>query len=80
MWEWVADAYGSYAEAPTDGSARVDTEDTDRVLRGGGWYEGIGSRVRSPDREVPLSSHRAAARFQGSPRLSYDFLGFRVAR
>ena len=80
VWEWVADAYGSYAEAPADGSARVGTEDTDRVLRGGGWYEGIGSRVRPPDREVSLSSHRAAARFQGYARLTYDFIGFRVAR
>ena len=39
VWEWCEDDYGSYAEAPTDGSARVksDRSETGRVLRGGSW-------------------------------------------
>ncbi|MFN3199676.1 MAG: SUMF1/EgtB/PvdO family nonheme iron enzyme [Bradymonadia bacterium] len=34
--EWLLDAYGAYAEAPMDGSAR-EGKGTRRVVRGGGW-------------------------------------------
>ena len=39
VWEWVADCWnGSYAGAPSDGSARESGNCSRRVLRGGAWY------------------------------------------
>lgn len=66
VWEWTDDQYGPYAEAPTNGSARVRAAE-DRVFRGGGWA----SR---------RSYLRAAERGAGSPVFHVSDLGFRVAR
>ena len=42
VWEWTLDHWhDNYRNAPTDGSAWIDTgaqEDSPRVLRGGSWY------------------------------------------
>ncbi|WP_414588907.1 formylglycine-generating enzyme family protein [Scytonema sp. PCC 10023] len=39
VWEWCADHWHSnYKGAPTDGSAWLDDNDDDRVVRGGSWY------------------------------------------
>jgi eukaryotic-like serine/threonine-protein kinase len=41
VWEWCADSWHSnYDGAPTDGSAWVDNDNQNRVLRGGSWYIG----------------------------------------
>jgi formylglycine-generating enzyme required for sulfatase activity len=44
VWEWVRDCWhGSYARAPTDGSAWEEADGGDcgrRVLRGGSWFDG----------------------------------------
>jgi formylglycine-generating enzyme required for sulfatase activity len=38
VWEWVQDCYQhSYSGAPTDGSARIESDCSRRVLRGGSW-------------------------------------------
>ena len=67
VWEWVADTYhDNYNGAPTDGSA-WNSGGSDRVLRGGSWYNGPGS-VRS------------AVRSGYDPAGRNDFIGFRVAR
>ncbi len=66
VWEWVADWYGPYGEAPTNGSARTNAAQL-RVLRGGGW--------RDSARYL-----RAAIRRWNSPGSRNNFLGFRVAR
>ena len=66
VWEWCLDAYASYSETPTDGSAYV-SGGSDRVLRGGSWYN------------VPRGV-RSANRNYGDPASRYDFIGFRVAR
>ena len=52
LWEWCEDDYhGSYEGAPDDGSAWVerDRTKTNRVLRGGSWYN-IPRYCRSADR------------------------------
>jgi len=37
-WEWVKDGYHkNYSGAPTDGSAWVNNDDWDHVIRGGSW-------------------------------------------
>ncbi|MEQ8510260.1 MAG: formylglycine-generating enzyme family protein [Rhodospirillaceae bacterium] len=40
IWEWVEDCFiVGYEGAPTDGSARYDANNCDRlIVRGGGWY------------------------------------------
>jgi len=67
--EWCQDHWhGSYEGAPTDGRAWEDADVDDnkrRVIRGGCW----GSLPRNC---------RSAFRSYGSPRDSYDDLGFRV--
>lgn len=41
VWEWVQDCWSdSYQAAPSDGRAREGGSCTDRVLRGGSWYDG----------------------------------------
>lgn len=71
VWEWVEDVWvGSYHRAPTDGSARIDSENSARqvhVLRGGGWTTG-GTLLRSAARSFPLHGE------------AEDNIGFRVAR
>ena len=68
VWEWVEDCFSaSYLGAPTDGTAWARADCSNRVLRGGSWYEGP-------------RSQRSAARFIGSPEMQLDTFGFRVAR
>ena len=66
VWEWVADWYGPYGEAPTDGSARTRAAQG-RVNRGGGWNDTAGFL-------------RAALRDGDLPGFLNGNLGFRVAK
>jgi formylglycine-generating enzyme required for sulfatase activity len=64
--EWCQDLYHpSYNGAPTDGSAWLSGERTDRVTRGGSWNEPA-IVVRSADRDSSPANDR------------YYALGFRV--
>ena len=60
-WEWVQDCWnGSYAGAPTDGSAWESGDCSRRVLRGGSWYDIPGglrsaSRIRNSTAERDIS-------------------------
>ena len=66
--EWVEDCWNeSYAGAPTDGSAWLRGDCTQRVLRGGSWY--------SSSRTL-----RAAYRYGSSTDYFFNTTGFRVAR
>ncbi len=66
--EWVEDCYhGSYAGAPTDGSARESTEGCWRVFRGGSW-------------DLEPRNLRSAYRSRGTTDVRYYSIGFRVAR
>lgn len=72
VWEWTADCWnGSYAGAPSDGSAwghsAWEYGDCNRVLRGGSWDN-------SP------SILRAAKRIRHPPTSRHSNFGFRVAR
>lgn len=50
VWEWCADSWhDSYSGAPTDGSAWIDNDNQNRVLRGGSWGDNP-HRCRSADR------------------------------
>ena len=41
IWQWTQDCWnGSYSAAPTDGSAWTQGNCSQRVLRGGSWYNG----------------------------------------
>ena len=65
--EWVADCWnGSYAGAPTDGSAWLQGDCSGRVLRGGSWD--VPGRLRAAYRSVFATVVRRS------------FIGFRVAR
>lgn len=68
VWEWVQDCYvGSYSGLPTDGSAFEVERCSNRVERGGAWFN-------------PQELVRSAAR-SSSPALERTyFRGFRVAR
>ncbi len=66
VWEFVADWYGPYSEAPADGSPRVDPTDR-RVCRGGGFVDGD-ARMRT------------SARTWVDPATQAAFIGFRLAR
>ncbi len=66
--EWTEDCWnGSYAGAPSDGSAWEYGDCNERVLRGGSWGSGP-SGLRSADRERIYTDHQDV------------FSGFRVAR
>ena len=68
VWEWVEDCWnGSYAGAPSDGSAWGSGDCDQRVLRGGSWLNG--PRIL-----------RSANRFRNTTGLRDINLGFRVAR
>ena len=68
VWEWTGDCWnGSYAGAPTDGSAREYGDCSVRVLRGGAWYNEPGYL-------------RSAIRGRSSTGNRGDYVGFRVAR
>ena len=68
VWEWVEDCWnGSYAGAPTDGSANRTGDCSKRVLRGGGWYYGP-------------NNLRSAKRLRTDHLRQGNDVGFRVAR
>ena len=68
VWEWVEDCWnGSYAGAPTDGSAWESGDCSRRVLRGGSWDLAPGI-LRSANRNGDSTGNRV------------DLVGFRVAR
>ena len=68
VWEWVEDCWnGSYAGAPSDGSARESGDCSRRVHRGGSWFNAPWS-LRSADRLRLTSGDR------------HSDSGFRVAR
>ncbi len=58
VWEWVEDDWHStYDGAPTDGSAWVTGESSDRVIRGGSWSSGARG-CRSADRYLNNPTNR----------------------
>jgi formylglycine-generating enzyme required for sulfatase activity len=67
VWEWTRDFYASYTSA-----AAIDptgpTSGTNRVVRGGSWYDASATRVR------------AAFRLGYSPTYRSDVIGFRCVR
>ena len=69
VWEWLEDAWhGSYSGAPADGSAWTSGEDSNRVFRGGSWFN-------------TAWSVRVAFRLRGGvPGRRNDYRGFRLAR
>ena len=68
VWEWVQDCYGSYGNAPSNGSASEVGGCSVSVLRGGSWVNGPGSL-------------RSAYRGRGARAYDrHDVIGFRVAR
>ncbi len=66
VWEWVQDWYGNYSSAeqvdPTGPSSG-----TDRVLRGGSWYNGA-------------AHSRVSFRYSYEPSVRYLNFGFRCVR
>ena len=68
VWEWVEDCMnGSYAGAPADGSAWRSGNCSQRVLRGGSWYD-YPRYLRAANRSWFVSGNR-----------NY-YIGFRIAR
>lgn len=66
--EWCEDWYHpEYSGAPSDGSAWLSPEGTQRVMRGGSWAD-------------PPEYARSAGRTGFSPDLRFSNIGFRVAR
>ena len=67
VWEWCQDVYHkTYEGAPTDGSARTQGGESDRVLRGGSWGDSA-------------PSLRSASRIANYPDGRQDVFGLRVA-
>lgn len=67
VWEWTSDCFGSYDEAPVDGSPNTSLDCASRVVRGGSWSGYPGSL-------------RSANRGGNGPGYRFTILGFRVAR
>jgi formylglycine-generating enzyme required for sulfatase activity len=68
VFEWVADCWNeSYADAPSDGSAWLDGDCGDRVLRGGSWF-------------TPPGYVHTAFRNRFAPDYRSSSFGLRVAR
>lgn len=68
VWEWVQDRWhDNYEGAPSDGSSWEDGGSSNRVRRGGGWFD--------YDR-----SCRSAIRFGDPVNFRYYGLGFRILR
>lgn len=67
VWEWCMDSWhATYNAAPTDGSSWETTSDMRyRVIRGGSW-------------NIAAVICRSARRLFWPPRLSSDYIGFRV--
>ena len=69
VWEWTQDCWNpSYSGAPTDGSAWMGGNCSQRVLRGGSWNFKLPQNLRS------------AYRFRSTTAVRSDDSGFRVAR
>jgi formylglycine-generating enzyme required for sulfatase activity len=74
MWEWTADDYAEdYTNASADGSAYVDENSQEKVLRGGGWT--------SSTEEIRTTSRTNAAPVWGNINSDreYSTIGFRCA-
>lgn len=68
VFEWVEDCWqGDYINAPTDGTARVDGDCSQREMRGASWFT-TPSYVRASHRNRFEASHRSSS------------VGFRVVR
>ena len=67
VWEWCADDFGEYGDAPSDGSARVNEQLATKSLRGGSWSNSTRSWVSG-----------SAARFSSAPGNASNDVGFRV--
>ena len=67
VWEWCSDWYDKnyYTNSPSD-DPTGPTTGSDRVFRGGGWYDGAGFC-------------RSAVRYSIGPRERADSVGFRVS-
>ena len=57
VWEWTADAWGSYATGAQTDPFNAGTSGSNRVLRGGSWYGG-GTTLRSARRNYYPPSNR----------------------
>jgi len=67
VWEWVSSLYQPYPHKTDDGRESTLDTNSDRVLRGGGWFDFV-------------SLLRAANRVRNSPDSGLNFIGFRCAR
>ena len=67
VWEWCQDDSGEYADAPSDGSARIDDTLMTKSLRGGSWSNSTASWVSG-----------SASRFSSAPANASNDTGFRV--
>ena len=66
VWEWCQDKWhDNYEDASTDGSAWETGDSSNRVLRGGGWYD-------------DAQYCRSANRYYNSPDDRYNDIGFRL--
>jgi formylglycine-generating enzyme required for sulfatase activity len=65
VWEWCADSMRDYGEDSVVDPVGASIES--RAIRGGSWY-------------INAGSVRCACRYQGSPRYSLNYLGFRLVR
>jgi hypothetical protein len=69
VWEWVEDCLKlSYADAPSDGSAREEEPCKARVRRGASW--------NSTERYL----YSVLTRSAGDPEFRWESIGFRIAR
>lgn len=68
VWEWCQDTYcRNYRNAHNDGSAREDMSTSDRVIRGGSWFD-------------DYTYNQSTSRLSGcAPYNKHRTLGFRVA-
>jgi len=65
VWEWTLSKDCEYPYQPSDGREDVNDQKTERIVRGGCWYNSIRScRIASRSRFTPDSRH--------------DFIGFRI--
>jgi formylglycine-generating enzyme required for sulfatase activity len=68
IWEWCADSWHpTYEKAPADGSAWVDKDAREYVIRGGSWND-------------PAERCRSAAREGRAAGFRSDTIGFRCVR
>ena len=75
VWEWTRDCWhGSYAGAPSNGSAWLSDRCLEIVVRGGSW------NTRTRDLRAAYRHRGVAFTASGSPRILRDTFGFRVAR